>query len=200
MAGREVARYSQPMKKILAIPGSLRRGSFNRMLLVEAQRLRPANLAIEIYGGLGALPLFSQDLEPPASTLPEAPVEFAAQVAAADGLLIATPEYNHSIPGVLKNGIDWLSRASLGEPLSGKPVAVTGVTAGRWGTRLGQAALRQALLATEAIAMPSPLLFVADGRRQFDDAGRLLDERVVKSLSALLVAFENWIDTVGPKA
>jgi chromate reductase len=187
------------MKKVLAIPGSLRRGSFNRLLLVEAQRLQPANLSIEIYGGLGSLPLFDQDLEPPQGQLPRAPVDFAAQVAASNGILISTPEYNHSIPGVLKNGIDWLSRASVGEPLIGKPVAVIGASAGRWGTRLGQNALRQTLLATEAVAMPSPLLFVAEARKQFDDSGRLVDERIVKGLSAVLIAFEKWIEAVGPR-
>jgi chromate reductase len=187
------------MKKVLAIPGSLRRGSFNRLLLVEAQRLQPANLSLEIYNGLGSLPLFDQDLEAPASPLPQPPLDFAAQVVAADGVLISTPEYNHSIPGVLKNGIDWLSRTSVGEPLIGKPVAVIGASAGRWGTRLGQTALRQTLLATEAIAMPGPLLFVAEARKQFDEGGRLVDERIVKSLTAVLVAFERWIDTVGPR-
>src|SRR5581483_11429227 len=90
-----------------------------------------------------ALPLFDEDLEPATLGGPDAVRQLRAQVAAGDGLLIATPEYNQSLPGVLKNAIDWLSRPWPDEVLAGKPVAVIGASSGRWGARLAQAALRQ---------------------------------------------------------
>ena len=155
---------------ILAIPGSLRRDSLNRRLLQAAASLAPATMRIRLYDDLAAMPLFNEDTEArmqaagPVRTLRDA-------VAAADGLLIATPEYNQSMPGVLKNAIDWLSRPAPEEVLVGKPVAVIGATAGRWGTRLAQAALRQTLFATEAIVLPGPALYLAGGSDAFDEAG-----------------------------
>jgi chromate reductase len=119
-------------------------------------------------------------------------------VAAADGLLVATPEYNHSLPGVLKNAIDWLSRAAPLEVLAGKPVAIIGASSGRWGTRLAQAAVRQVLTATEAVVMPAPGLFQRDAEQAFDAGGRLVDDTTRKSLRDVLDAFEGWIARTGP--
>jgi len=119
------------------------------------------------------------------------------EVAAADGLLIATPEYNQSIPGVLKNTLDWLSRESPVELLAGKPVAVVGATAGRWGTRLAQSVVRQVLAATGARAMSAPQLYAAGAAALFDDEGRLTDAATRRQLAAVLAAFAEWIDMVG---
>jgi chromate reductase len=113
-------------------------------------------------------------------------------VARSDGLLIATPEYNHSFPGVLKNVIDWLSRGS-DSVLVGKPVAVIGASTGNWGTRLAQAALRQVLTATEARVMLSPMLFVAHAGGRFDRHGTLNDPKVREALIQITIAFEEWI-------
>jgi chromate reductase len=179
---------------ILAIPGSLRRGSFNRLLLQAAVERAPAGLSIRLYDGLASIPLFDADLESGTGGRGPQPVrDLRATVAAADGLLIATPEYNHSIPGVLKNAIDWLSRPAPEEVLIGKPVAVVGASSGRWGTRLAQSALRQVLFATESVLLPSPALFVRDAEQMFDADGRLVDASTGKSLEAVLTAFSRLI-------
>jgi len=112
-------------------------------------------------------------------------------VALADGLLIATPEYNHSFPGVLKNAIDWLSRDP--NTLIGKPVAIIGATAGRWGTRLAQAALRQVFAATEARVMPAPMLFIANVGDRFSGDEQLCDPCLAQELSNVIDAFRDWI-------
>lgn len=184
--------------RVLALPGSLRRASYNRALLVAAAALAPAGMTIEIADA-PALPLFDEDLEQATQGGPEAVRRLRAQVAAADGLLIATPEYNQSLPGVLKNAIDWLSRPWPDEVLAGKPVAVIGASSGRWGTRLAQAALRQVLYATEARVLPAPNLYVREAGRLFDVDGRLLDAATRESLAALLPAFARWI-TLGRSA
>lgn len=181
------------MKTILAIPGSLRKASFNRRLVDAAVELTPPGLAIEIYDELGMLPLFDEDLEAATDGGTEPVQRLRRRIAAADGLLIATPEYNQSIPGVLKNAIDWASRGA-DEVLAGKPVAVIGATPGRWGTRLAQAALRQTLAATEAVLLPRPMLFIADAASKFDRDGRLLDVATRDGLGAVLAAFARWID------
>ena len=122
-------------------------------------------MIIHVYEGLGALPLFDEDLECETSGGPEAVQNLRQAVAAADGLLISTPEYNHSIPGVLKNALDWLSRPAPEQVLVDKPVAVIGASSGRWGTRLAQNALRQVLLAAESVPLPSPTLLLSHRAR-----------------------------------
>lgn len=186
--------------RVLAIAGSLRRGSYNRRLLEAALHTSPPTMTIDIYDALGSLPLFNEDLEQEASGLPEQVLRLRDHLAAADGLLIATPEYNQSIPAALKNAIDWMSRESVGEALRGKPVAIIGATAGRWGTRLSQAALRQTLLAADAIVMPAPALFVRDAERMFDADGRLTEEPMRIALGRVTTSFARWIATVGALA
>jgi len=187
-----------PTRSVLAIPGSLRRGSFNRRLLEAAAASAPAGMTVAIYDALARLPPFDEDLERESGGGPEPVHRLRGLVAAADGLLIATPEYNQSFPGVLKNAIDWLSRPAPDEVLARKPVAVIGATPGRWGTRLAQAALRQVLHATEAVVLPAPTLFVRDAALLFDASGRLTDEPTREALRELLAAFERWIDAVAP--
>src|SRR5258708_1522593 len=141
--------------QVVAIAGSVRRDSLNRRLVEAAAECAPEDIELCVYRGLGELPPFNEDLETCAFTA--GPVRaLCDQVRAAQGLLIATPEYNHSVPGVLKNAIDWLSRPSSGEALTGNPVAVVVANAGRWWHRLAQAAQRHGPVATAPLIRPRP--------------------------------------------
>lgn len=177
------------MISVLAIAGSLRRGSYNRLLIRAAAEIPPPGMTIQPYQELGTIPLFDEDLE---VSEPESVARLRRSVSEADGLLIATPEYNWSIPGVLKNAIDWLSRPPA-EVLIGKPVAILGASPGRWGTRLSQAALRQVLTATESLVLPAPAMFVREGAGLFDESGRLIEAATRAQLEALLFAFAVWV-------
>jgi chromate reductase len=188
------------MRTILALPGSLRRQSYNRKLLRAAAELAPPSIRVALFEELAAVPLFDEDREQSAGGNPPGVAELRQAVVGADGLLIATPEYNWAPPGVLKNALDWLSRPGPVEVLVGKPVAVLGASSGRWGTRLAQAGLRQVLAATEALVLPAPALFVAEAGRVFDETGRLRDPGVQKQLAALLEAFASWIERAHPAA
>jgi chromate reductase len=192
---------TQSNQRLLALPGSLRRRSYNRRLLAAAAELAPPGMSVRVYphGELASVPLFDEDVEEETGGGPEAVRRLRHEVAAADGLLIATPEYNQSIPGVLKNTLDWLSREAPGEVLAGKPVAVVGVTAGRWGTRLAQSALRHVLAATGSPVLPAPALFAAGAAGLFDDEGRLSDPATRRQLGAVLAAFAEWIELVGTR-
>jgi chromate reductase, NAD(P)H dehydrogenase (quinone) len=185
---------SSKPRQLLAVAGSLRRDSINLALLRAAALLAPPGLTISVFEELASLPLFNEDIE--AEGLPLGVRRLREAVAAADGLLIATPEYNNSVPGVLKNAIDWLSRSAPIGVLTGKPVAVIGASTGSWGTRLAQAALRQILFATEALVLPQPGLFVRNANSHFDEGGRLSDETTRGSLRKLLLSFGVWIDVV----
>lgn len=178
--------------KILAIPGSLRQHSFNRRLLEAAGELAPQGMRMRVFGDLGCIPLFDEDLEDATRGDGNAAVVPLRQaVAEADGLLFATPEYNQSMPGVLKNAIDWLSRTDI---LAGKPSAILGATTGPWGTRHAQKELRHVLgSALSSRVMPAPSLFIARAGTHIDGDGRLTDERTVDSLRRFLAAFGKWI-------
>ncbi|GAA0708704.1 NADPH-dependent FMN reductase [Dokdonella soli] len=184
---------------ILAISGSLRRGSYNRRLLETAAELAPAGTSITLYDELATIPMFDEDLESATGGGPEPVRRLRDAVASAHGLLIATPEYNQSLPGVLKNAIDWLSRGTPMELLAGKPVAIVGASGGRWGTRLAQAALRQVLNATEALVMPAPALHVAQAESLFDQQGRLVDVRTRQALESVVISLTEWIARVAPE-
>jgi chromate reductase len=188
------------MKSVLAISGSLRRESLNRRLLAAAQENAPAGMSIRIFEELGAIPMFDEDFERAAEGGPPAVRALRDAIAASDGLLISTPEYNQSIPGGLKNAIDWLSRPAPDEVLVRKPVAVIGASSGRWGTRLAQAALRQVLNATESLVMPQPMLFVSEAAPLFDAGGHLVDEATRRRLAAVLAALDAWIGGIRPDA
>lgn len=181
---------------ILAIAGSLRRGSWNLRLLQAAAECAPAGMQIHVHRTLGAVPLFDEDVEEQTGGGPEPVRALRDAVARASGVLIATPEYNQSVPGVLKNAIDWLSRAKPTAVLAGKPVALIGASSGRWGTRLAQAALRQVLCATESLVMPAPALYLRDAARAFDADGRLADAATLNQLRVVLDAFARWQETV----
>ncbi|NVB80172.1 MAG: NAD(P)H-dependent oxidoreductase [Kofleriaceae bacterium] len=176
---------------VLALPGSIRRNSYNRMLLRAADDVAPVDIAIRHCEVLPEIPLFNEDLEAD-EKLPEPVTKLDQLVAEADGILLSTPEYNQSIPGVLKNAIDWLSRSTN---LAGKPVAVIGATSGRWGTRLAQAATRQTLMATGAFVLPGPALYVSNASHCFDVNGQLLDMAAREGLAAVTAELARWVRT-----
>lgn len=159
--------------RVLAVPGSLRSGSLNRRLLESVAERAPQDVEIVLYEGLGGLPHFDQDLDTRPG--PEAVEDLRARMFAADGILIATPEYNSSIPGVLKNALDWASRPYGTGPLVGRPVAVAGVSPSAFGAVWAAAEARKALTASGARVVETELgvrkadtLVGEDGR--FDDA------------------------------
>ena len=175
---------------ILAFAGSLRTGSYNGALLRAAQELAPAGMAISIYDIID-VPLYNGDVE--AQGDPEAVVRFKQAIREADGVLMATPEYNHGVPGVMKNAVDWASRPPRSAPLGGKPVAILGASPGTTGTARGQSQLRQAFEFTNSYAMPQPEILVFKAHEKFSPDGTLTDESTRVHLQAFLVAFDAWI-------
>lgn len=174
---------------ILALSGSLRRDSLNTALLREAERLCPRH-HFDHYDGLGGLPHFNEDQEHPA---PAAVTELRRRVQAADAVLIATPEYNASIPGALKNALDWLSRpvGDEGPALALRPVAVVGASPGPFGTLRAQVALRQVLHKMSVHVVQQPEFFLFQAHQQFDGDGQLPDGSPARQLlSAVLDALE----------
>jgi chromate reductase len=180
---------------VLAIPGSLRKDSYNRALLRTAEHLTPSHIELIVYDRLDAVPVFNEDFENPA---PEGVTMLREAVASTDGLLIATPEYNQSVPGVVKNMLDWLSRSEGRSALAGKPVAVIGASTGPWGTRIAQTHLRQMLLSTQALVLPQPTLFVRDAEIAFDEEQEAHGE-MCHRLEQVLLAFDAWIRMVQPE-
>lgn len=183
-----VTRSSRSLS-FLGIAGSLRSGSYNRGLIRAAIEIAPARLNVVPYD-LGEIPMFNADVE--AAGDPPAVAEFKRAIAAADALLIATPEYNHCVPGVLKNAIDWASRPARQSVLSGKPVAVMGASSGRGATARAQAHLRDGLAYTNGLVLPLPEVLVDFARDKFDDAGNLTDEETMGEVRDLLVALAAW--------
>jgi len=176
--------------RILGIAGSLRAGSLNRALLRAAADLAPAGMTIERFD-LGQVPLYNGDVE--AAGDPPGVAAFKQAIAAADAVLIATPEYNHGVPGVMKNAIDWASRPPRVAPLGGKPVGLIGASPGATGTARGQSQLRQAFEFTNSFCMPQPELLVARAHEKFDADGRLTDAETAKYLERYLGAFADWV-------
>lgn len=182
-----------PQLRLLGLAGSLRRDSLNRRLVKALAARARAGARLDIADQLADVPLFNEDLE--ADGGPIAVARLRDAVRDADGLVIATPEYNQSVPGVTKNLIDWLSR---GEPsvLEHKPVALMGASVGPWGTRLAQAALRQTLTACGAFVMPAPQLYLRSAGDAFDPSGFPVDPKLGDQLDALLAAFCAWVGMV----
>jgi chromate reductase, NAD(P)H dehydrogenase (quinone) len=185
---------------VLAIAGSLRQRSYNRMLLQAARVLSPPELELELYAELASIPLFDEDLESQTGGGPPPVRRLRAKVKEAHGLLISTPEYNQSTSGVLKNAIDWLSRPGVDEVLIKKPVAIVGASGGRWGTRLAQANLRQVLTATESLVMPQPAIFVAESAKAFDNDGALINDLLRQQLENFLCAFVAWLGLINKQS
>jgi chromate reductase len=177
--------------KIIAISGALRKASTNTGLLRALQAIAPAHVSLTIET-LHGIPLYDGDVEIE-SGKPAAVMALAEKIKASDGIVIATPEYNFSIPGVLKNATDWLSRG--GSPLKWKRVGIVGCADGPLGTGRAQYHLRQNLQALEAIVMPKPEMFVGNASQKFDGAGTLTDADTQRRLQAWLSAFMDWVET-----
>src|SRR5688572_18713472 len=171
--------------RLLAISGSLRADSHNTRLLRIAAEEAPVGVEIELYDGLASIPPYDADLD--TEPAPDAVQELRGLIAEADGLIFATPEYNSSIPGVLKNAIDWASRPRATTPLAGKPAAVMGATTGHFGAVWAQAELRKVLGSTGARAIDAEVaLALADDA--FDEYGSLRDDSTVERIRALTAA------------
>ena len=168
--------------RILGIAGSLRRGSHNRRLLRAAGALLPPGVELVEWDGLAGIPAFDEDLE---NTPPEAVREFFAAIEGVDALLIATPEYNASLPGALKNAIDWASRPFPENVLRYKPTAVVGASTGLFGAVWAQAEVRKALKASGAHVLEAELP-VGMAYAAFDDDGSLADPELTARLGDLL--------------
>jgi chromate reductase len=178
--------------RILAIAGSVRRDSHNARLLRHVAGRAPAGVEVELFDGLKSIPPYDEDDDDPEA--PPGPVaELREAIADADGLLFATPEYNSSIPGVLKNAIDWASRPRATTPLQGKPAAVIGASTGSFGAVWAQAELRKVLGSTGARVVDLDLP-VAKAHEAFDDDGVLASaehgDRVAEVLDALAAEVE----------
>jgi chromate reductase len=175
---------------ILGISGSLRKNSYNSFALKAAQELLPAGVTLEIIS-LQGIPVFNQDdeMSPPATVR-----EFKQKILAADAILFATPEYNYSLPGGLKNAIDWGSRPYGESAWQGKTAAIMGVSIGNFGTARAQYDLRKILVALDMPVVVQPEVMIGNGAERFDKEGHLIDERsrqlIVKLLQAL-VRLEN---------
>jgi chromate reductase, NAD(P)H dehydrogenase (quinone) len=183
-----------PAHQLLGFAGSLRSGSYNRALLRAAVELAPEGVRIDIHD-LGDIPLYNGDLE--AKGDPEPVARFKNAIRQADALLIACPEYNHGVPGVLKNAIDWASRPPRGAPLGGKLAGVIGASPGMTGSARGQSQLRQSFVFTNTYAMLQPEVLVARAHEKFDAEGRLTDEPTRKFLAEYLVTLRDWIRSFG---
>ena len=169
--------------RILGIAGSLREASYNRALLWTARELLPEGVKLEEFD-LRSLPLYDADVE--AAGDPEPVVALKEAIRGADALLIATPEYNRGIPGVLKNAIDWASRPPLASPLAGKPVAIMGASTGRGGTARAQEHLRAALEYSRAQVLEQPEVLVPEAFMRFDERGEVVDDGIRAELAELL--------------
>jgi chromate reductase, NAD(P)H dehydrogenase (quinone) len=180
---------------ILGIAGSLRAASFNRALLRAAKELAPHQLRIEIFD-LAPIPLYNGDVESKGDPPPV--TAFKQAIAQADGILMATPEYNHGVPGVMKNAVDWASRPPRGAPLNGKPVGIIGASPGMTGSARGQSQLRQAFEFTNSYCMPQPEILVFRAHEKFDAQGKLTDEKTAEFLKAYLTALGEWVRRFKP--
>jgi len=174
---------------VAALCGSLRRGSLNLALLRAARELVPPRMTIAIMP-IGTLPFFNSDIA--RADEPESVATLKRAIGACDALLIATPEYNSGIPGVLKNAIDWASQPLDESVLAGKPTAVMGCTTGHSGTIRAQLQLRQTLQYTQAHALPAPELLVSHAHSKFDAAGRLTDAQTLEAVKRVLLQLREW--------
>jgi chromate reductase len=171
--------------KVLGISGSLRRDSHNTALLRAAAELLPDGAELELWDGLKAVPAYDEDddVEP----APAAVADLRDAIAGADAILFATPEYNHSVPGQLKNALDWASRPLATNPLRNKPVAVVGASMGAFGAVWAQAELRKVLAATGARVVDGEVA-VGHAHQKFDADGRLADDSLGEALAEVVEA------------
>jgi chromate reductase, NAD(P)H dehydrogenase (quinone) len=178
---------------VLGISGSLRQGSFNTMALRAAQKLAPEGMTIEI-ADIRPIPLYDDDVR--AQGFPASVLALKEKVRAADAVLIVTPEYNFSIPGVLKNTLDWLSRPPE-PPFDGKTVAIMGASPGPVGTARVQYHLRQVMVFLNAFVVNKPEVFISNAAGKFNDKGELTDETTARFIGELLVSLQKLKQRVG---
>src|SRR6476620_9937515 len=174
--------------KVLGFAGSLRAGSYNKALLRSATDLLPEDMSLEIFD-IDGIPAFNQDIE---GDIPPKVKEFKAKIREADSILIATPEYNYSVPGVLKNAIDFAARPYGDNPFDGKPVALMSASIGLWGGARAQYHLRQTFVFLNMYPINGPEVMVPFAQDKFDSQGKLIDENTKKFLSKLLENLVNW--------
>jgi chromate reductase len=165
---------------ILGICGSMRKASHNRALLAAVGETLPEGAVLAIFEGLGELPIFNSDLPDPATV-----IALKAAIEKADGVVFAVPEYNYSIPGGLKNALDWVSRPPASSPMRGKPVGLVGAATGMSGTIRAQTHMRQMMVFSDSPCLNQPEVLIPRAHERFDAEGRLLDE----STRQLLVRF-----------
>ena len=178
--------------RILGFAGSLRKNSYNRLALKAAQGLTPEGAALDIYD-LAPIPLYNDDIRE--KGYPPEVQDFRDKIAAADAIVMATPEYNYSISGILKNAIDWASRPP-GPPLSKKPVAIIGATMGLWGTVKAQFHLRQMCVFLDLWPVNKPEVLIAQAQNKFDASGNLTDEATKKVIAELMTNLVAWTKKV----
>lgn len=182
------------MASIVGIAGSFRKASFNAALLRAAAEVAPAGLKVEI-ASIAGIPLYDGDLERDQG-IPEPVARLKDMIAGADGLLLVSPEYNNSMPGVFKNAIDWLSRPGKDVPrvFGNRPVAIMGATPGQGGTRLAQNAWLPVLRTLGTRPWFGKQLYVAGAAQVFDADGRLVDEQVRTLLTEFMAGFAAFVD------
>ncbi len=174
--------------KILGIAGSLRRGSFNKAVLRSAVSLAPSNVTLETFD-IGSFPLFNQDDE---KSPPEVIRQFKEKIRASDAILFATPEYNYSVPGVLKNAIDWASRPYGDNAWERKPVAIMSASLGMLGGARAQQHLRQMFVFLNMYPLNRPEVIIPNVADKFDSAGNLTDQHTKEKIQELLKALSVW--------
>jgi len=177
---------------LVAIAGSLRTGSYNRALLRHLPDLSPPTVRYSVLDW-AAVPIFNEDLEDDGEIPPPLIRDLQQRIRASDGLVIATPEYNHGVPGPLKNLIDWLSRGPMPHGLYGVPVALLGASSGYIGTTRSQSMLRQTLAALNAPTMPFPQVLVGPTRDRFDSDGTLHHQPTLDFIRKWAVEMERWM-------
>lgn len=179
---------SQPEVNVLAFAGSLRQKSYNRALLEVARPLLPAGMAMQVFD-LAPIPVFNDDVYQAGAPAPV--VAFREAIAKADALLIACPEYNYSVTGVLKNALDWASRPP-NPPVMGKPVAIMGAAGGILGTGRAQYHLRQIGVFFDWKIVNKPEVFIAQAHTKFDESGNLKDDTAKAVIGTLLKNLYDW--------
>jgi chromate reductase len=175
--------------RILGIAGSIRKKSFNRAALRAAVQLAPEGMKIEVFD-LEGIPPFNADLE---GEMPAIVTQFKEKIRSSDAILICTPEYNYSVPGVLKNAIDWASRPPGDNAWNAKPVAIMGASTGRFGTARAQYHLRQSLVYLNMYVLNRPEVMISEAAKKFDAEGNLTDEETRKRIVELLTALGVWM-------
>jgi len=175
--------------KFFGISGSLRKASFNTELLRGLAALAPSDVTFDIYEDLRNVPPYDDDVR--AAGMPEVVTKLIDRVRVADAVVIAIPEYNYSVPGVLKNAIDWISRAQP-SVLADKPLGIVGASAGAFGTARSQYHLRQIAVFLDMHVMNKPEVMVTSAYEKFDKEGKLTDEPTKKILGTFVNAFRDW--------